>query len=93
MPDSVTAVNVALPILIKTYGVEEIENQKPFEVYLISNYWFIHGTRPKLEIPKGVTITGGDGFTMVIDAFNAKILSMFAGEYLYSLHHSPVSHW
>jgi hypothetical protein len=80
LPDSTTAINVAMPILTKTYGKDEIENWKPFEVYSISNYWFIHGTIKKRQLTKGVTVTGGDPVIMVIDAFNSKVLYMMAGE-------------
>jgi hypothetical protein len=80
LSDSATAMNVAMPILIKHYGKEEIEKWTPFEVYFISNYWFISGTNKKRQLPKGVTVTGGDPVIMVIDAYNSKVLSMMAGE-------------
>jgi len=80
LPDSSTALKVALPILTKVYGKVEIDNWKPFEIYFISNYWFISGTNKKRHLPKGVTMTGGDPFIMILDAFNSKVLYMLAGE-------------
>jgi hypothetical protein len=80
LSDSATAVNVAMPILTKAYGQKEIAKWKPFEVYLISNYWFISGTKKKQQLPKGVSVVGGDPFIMVLDAFNSKVLYMTAGE-------------
>ena len=80
LADSITAVNVAIPILTSLYGKEEIEKWKPFEVYLISNYWFISGTKKKKQLPKGVVMTGGDPFIIILDAFNSKVLYMMVGE-------------
>jgi hypothetical protein len=80
LPDSSTALNVALPILNKTYGKKDIENWKPFEIYFISNYWFISGTNKKRHSPPGVVVTGGDPFIMIIDAYTSKVLYMMTGE-------------
>ncbi|MGY3212776.1 NTF2 fold immunity protein [Mucilaginibacter sp. HD30] len=40
------AIAVAEPILFKGYGKKQIESERPYEVYLINNYWVINGTLP-----------------------------------------------
>lgn len=45
--DSATAINIAEPILFSIYGKDNIIKQRPYEAYLIDNYWVIFGTRPK----------------------------------------------
>jgi hypothetical protein len=80
LADSSTVLKVAMPILTKAYGKVEIDKWKPFEIYFISNYWFISGTNKKRQLPKGVTVTGGDPFIMVIDGYNSKVIYMMAGE-------------
>ena len=66
--DSSTAINVAEPILFSIYGKENIENQKPYESYLIENYWVIAGTLPEDSV--------GGTFLIIIDARNSKVLKI-----------------
>lgn len=66
--DSLTAVKIVEPILFSIYGKENIESQKPYETYLIENYWIITGT-----LPKGMK---GGTFLIIIDARNSKILKI-----------------
>jgi len=45
--DSLTAIKVAETILFSIYGKELIEEQKPYKIYLINNYWVIYGVLPE----------------------------------------------
>ena len=70
--DSLTAINVAEPILFSIYGKENIESQKPYETYLINNFWVIAGTLPK--------DWSGGTFLIIIDAKNSKVLKVTHGK-------------
>jgi NTF2 fold immunity protein len=64
--DSVTALNVAEPILFSIYGKDNITKQRPYEIYLIDNYWVIGGTLPKEYL--------GGTFLIIIDSRDCKII-------------------
>lgn len=66
--DSSTAIKVAEPILFSIYGKENIESEKPYETYLINNYWVIAGTLPENS--------NGGSFLIIIDARNSKVLKI-----------------
>jgi hypothetical protein len=70
--ESKTAIKIAETILFEIYGKENIEEQKPYEKYLIKNYWVISGTLP--ERSKGGT------FLIIIDAKNAQVLKITHGK-------------
>lgn len=70
--DSVTAIKIAEPILFDIYGKENIEQQKPYESYLLENYWVISGTLP--EDYKGGT------FLIIIDARNSQVIKITHGK-------------
>jgi len=70
--DSLTAIKVAEPILFSIYGKKNIESEKPYEIYLIDNYWVIAGTLPK-------NWRGGT-FLIIIDARNSKVLRITHGK-------------
>ena len=70
--DSLTAISVAEPILFSIYGKKNIESEKPYEIYLIDNYWIIAGTLPK-------NWRGGT-FLIIIDARNSKVLRITHGK-------------
>lgn len=70
--NSNTAIKIAEAILFEIYGKANIEEQKPYEKYLIKNYWVISGTLP--ERSKGGT------FLIIIDARNAQVLKMIHGK-------------
>lgn len=70
--DNLTATNVAESILFEIYGKNNIERQKPYEIYLIEKYWVISGT-----LPKGYK---GGTFLIIIDATNSKILKITHGK-------------
>jgi len=70
--DSSTAIKIVEPILFSIYGKENIESQKPYEIYLIENYWVIAGTLPKDML--------GGTFLIIIDARNSKVLKITHGK-------------
>lgn len=70
--DEATAINVAEPILFSIYGKENITKQRPYESYLIDNYWIISGTLPKSSL--------GGTFLIIIDSRNCRILKITHGK-------------
>lgn len=70
--DSVTAINMAEPILFSIYGKNNITKQRPYETYLIDNYWIITGTLPKDYM--------GGTFLIIINAFDGKIIKITHGK-------------
>jgi NTF2 fold immunity protein len=63
-----TAISIAEPILFDIYGKSKIEDEKPYEVYLIDNYWVIRGTLNRFSF--------GGTFVIIIDARNSKVLKI-----------------
>ncbi len=63
-----TAISIAEPILFDIYGKSKIEDEKPYEVYLIDNYWVISGTLNRFS--------SGGTFVIIIDARNSKVLKI-----------------
>jgi len=47
IPDKQTAIAVVKPTLFKSYGKDQILNEKPCQIYLIDGYWILSGTLPK----------------------------------------------
>jgi hypothetical protein len=70
--DSLTATEVAEPILFSIYGKEHIEEQKPYKIYLINNYWVIYGV-----LPEGYV---GGNFLIIIDGRNSKVIRITHGK-------------
>ena len=70
--DSLTAINIAEPILFSIYGKDNITKQRPYEIYLIDSYWVISGTLPKKY--KGGT------FLIIIDSRDCKIIRITHGK-------------
>lgn|SRR5690348_3511854 len=70
--DSLTAINVAEPILFSIYGKDNIIKQRPYEIYFIDNYWVISGTLPKNYI--------GGTFLIIIDSRDSKIIRITHGK-------------
>ena len=64
--DSLTAIAIAEPILFSVYGKDQIISERPYECYLIDNYWLISGTLPE-------DYKGGP-FMIIIDATNGQII-------------------
>lgn len=67
-----TAIAVAEPILFSIYGKDAILGEKPYEAYLIDNYWVIVGT-----LPEGML---GGTFLIILDATNAKVVRITHGK-------------
>jgi hypothetical protein len=70
--DKETSVNVAESILFDTYGKGNITKQRPYETYLVDNFWVIFGT-----LPKGYS---GGTFLIIINATNSKIIRLTHGK-------------
>ena len=70
--DSVEAVKIAETILFKVIGENEIINQRPYEVYFISDFWYIRGTSVKENSPP--TMLGGGQFNIIIDSYDSKVV-------------------
>jgi hypothetical protein len=66
--DSSTAISFVEPILFSIYGKDEIMFERPYETYLIDNYWIISGS-----IPNGVD---GGAFLVIVDSRNCKLLKI-----------------
>lgn len=59
-------------ILFDVYGKNNIESQKPYDIFQIDKYWLISGT-----LSKG---TKGGTFMMIIDSRNYKIIRLTHGK-------------
>jgi hypothetical protein len=70
--DSVTAISIAEPILFSIYGKDNITEQRPYETYLIDNYWVICGTLPKDYM--------GGTFLIIIDSRDSRIVKITHGK-------------
>ncbi|WP_298321353.1 NTF2 fold immunity protein [uncultured Aquimarina sp.] len=68
IPKKAGAIKYAELILFEKYKKENIEFQKPYQVYLIDDYWVIFGTLPK-------NYKGGV-FSIVFDSWNGKIMRL-----------------
>lgn len=72
LKDSLTAVNVAEPILFNIYGKDNIIKQRPYEIYFIDSYWVIGGTLPKEYL--------GGTFLIIINSRDCKIIRITHGK-------------
>jgi hypothetical protein len=72
LKDTISAIRAAEKILFKTYGKATIENQKPYRIQLIDNYWIIWGTFPADSL--------GGTFLIILDSRNSMILKMTHGK-------------
>ncbi len=70
--DSLTAINIAEAILFGIYGKENITKQRPYETYLLNNYWVLTGTLPKGSL--------GGTFLIIINAIDCKIIKITHGK-------------
>jgi hypothetical protein len=44
VPDAVTALSIAEPALIKVYGKQKIDYERPLTAELKDGVWYVHGT-------------------------------------------------
>ena len=72
IPKKENAIIYAELILFEHYDKEQIEFEKPYQIYMIDDYWIIFGTLPK-------NYKGGV-FELVFDSRNGKILRMSHGK-------------
>ncbi|WP_316820284.1 YbbC/YhhH family protein [Pedobacter gandavensis] len=70
--DSLTAIKIAEPILFGIYGENNISAQRPYEVYLIGNYWVLNGTLAKDKL--------GGTFLIIINSMDSKVLKIIHGK-------------
>ena len=70
--DKETAISVTEPILFHTYKKENIIKQRPYEVYLIDDYWIVSGTLPEGSL--------GGTFLIILDARNSRIIRLTHGK-------------
>lgn len=70
--DKKAAIEVAEPILFKTYGKENIIHQKPYEIYLLNGYWVLTGTLPK-------DMMGGT-FLIILSEKDGRVIRLIHGK-------------
>jgi hypothetical protein len=73
IPDSGTAVDIAVIVLSKAYGKETIEHEKPFTAILKDGYWIVYGSLP------GEIVVGGVA-EIVIRKSNGEIINISHGK-------------
>lgn len=66
------AIEYAESILFKTYKKKSIIEQRPYETYLIDNYWIISGTLPKN--------TEGGTFLIILSSKDGRVLKLIHGQ-------------
>mgnify|MGYP006155991611 FL=1 len=66
------AISIAEPYLFSVYGKDAIIGEKPYEAYLIDNYWVILGT-----LPEGMM---GGVFLIILDATNGRVVRITHGK-------------
>ncbi len=66
--DSLTAINIAEPILFSVYGKDNIVKQRPYETYFIDKYWCLTGTLPSNR--------EGGTFLIILDSRDSRIISI-----------------
>ncbi|HMC02264.1 MAG TPA: YbbC/YhhH family protein [Flavobacteriaceae bacterium] len=72
IPEKESAIKYAEILLFEQYGKENIENEKPYRVYLIDDYWVIFGGLPKNYV--------GGVFELVFDSWNGRVLRLSHGK-------------
>lgn len=72
--DAKTAVAVAEALAFAEFGEKEIREERPYNVFLVDNYWVITGT------PDERPLTLGGVFEVVIQAQDGRVLRLTHGE-------------
>jgi len=70
--DSTKAVKFAELVLFDIYGKDNIDSQKPYDIFHIGNYWLVSGI-----LPKGYL---GGTFLIIIDSRNCQIIRLTHGK-------------
>ena len=58
VPDSVTAVRIAVAVWTSIYGAKTIQWERPYVAKLAGEVWFVRGSLPKPHC-KGCSVSGG----------------------------------
>ena len=77
VPDSDTAIKIAVVVWTRIYGEKTIAAQKPYRAELEDGIWTVQGTLP--EDPEGGLVFGGTAFAMIAKA-DGRILHVAHGE-------------
>ncbi|WNJ18249.1 YbbC/YhhH family protein [Pontibacter sp. G13] len=72
LSEETEAVDFAEKVLFKIYGRKSIRSQKPYQSYLIDEYWVISGTLPK-------NMKGGT-FLIIIDSRDNRVIRITHGK-------------
>ena len=72
IPNKELAIKYAELILFNIYGKEKIENEKPYQVKLVYDYWIITGS-----LPEGYL---GGTFEIIFNAKNGQIIKLIHGK-------------
>ncbi|MBC6698508.1 NTF2 fold immunity protein [Hymenobacter sp. BT190] len=72
LPDTTAALGAIEPLLFRVYRKKVIEQQKPYEIYRIEDYWVISGTLPYGHV--------GGVFIAVVDVRNSRVLELIHGQ-------------
>jgi len=73
VPDSETAIEIAIVILSKVYGKEIIEKEKLFSAILIDGHWIVYGNFPSNNVVGGVA-------EIVIRKRNGEVINISHGK-------------
>jgi hypothetical protein len=65
-------ISIAEPILFEIYGKEDIIDERPYEIYLFDDYWYMTGTLPK-------NMKGGT-FSIVINRKTCEVVGISHGK-------------
>jgi len=72
--DKETAISIIEPILFRVYGRDNIVKERPYECYMINDYWYISGTLPKdLNSNSGV-------FEIIISSKDTQVIKLIHGK-------------
>jgi hypothetical protein len=72
LTDSAKAIKFAEFVLFDIYGKDNIEIQKPYDIFHIDSYWLISGI-----LPKGYV---GGTFLIIMDSRNSQIIRLTHGK-------------
>ena len=67
--DKQTAIEVAEPILFKTYGKDRIRDEQPYNADFIDGYWVLSGTLPYYY-------TKGGTFLIILDGKDGNVIKL-----------------
>ncbi len=70
--DKEMLISIAEPILFEIYGKEDIIAERPYEIYLFDDYWFMRGTLP--------TNTKGGTFSIAINRKTCEVIGISHGK-------------